>query len=129
VVFAVSAIPIRLVRLIDRLLDILDTDPEFGRLILDGQMVVVEDYLEVRPEQRFTLVSSVRDGQGGRGIVVRCYKLTSRTVTAQLRLFRPFNRASLVDFLERDRRELEVRDGEIAVEARPKTVISIRCED
>src|SRR5437763_16009212 len=54
---------IRLVRLIDRLLDILETDPEFSCFMLDGQMVVVEDYLEVRPEQRSTLDRLVREGR------------------------------------------------------------------
>ena len=42
----------RLVRLIDRLLELLETDPSFRHFTLDGQVVVVDDYLEVRPEAR-----------------------------------------------------------------------------
>ena len=41
---------IRLVRLVDRLLDILEHDPGFQVFMLDGQMSVLEDYLDVRPE-------------------------------------------------------------------------------
>lgn len=53
----------RLVRLIDRLLDILESDPDFRCFMLDGQMVVVEDYLEVRPERRADLERLVRGGR------------------------------------------------------------------
>ena len=35
----------RLVDLMDNLLDILDTDPEFKHFNLDGQTIVLEDYL------------------------------------------------------------------------------------
>ncbi len=41
---------LRLVRLIDTLLDLLESDPSYGRFMLDGQMAVVDDYLEIRPE-------------------------------------------------------------------------------
>ena len=54
---------IRLVRLVDRLLDILERDPDFRCFMLDGQMVVVEDYLEVRPERRADLARLVREGR------------------------------------------------------------------
>ncbi len=41
---------LRLVHLIDGLLDLLERDPSYARFLLDGQMAVVDDYLEVRPE-------------------------------------------------------------------------------
>ena len=41
---------LRLVRLLDALLPLLERDPSYGRFMLDGQMAVVDDYLEVRPE-------------------------------------------------------------------------------
>jgi alpha-mannosidase len=53
----------RLVRLIDDLLDILDRDPHFRAFHLDGQAVVLEDYLEVRPEQEERLRRHVRQGR------------------------------------------------------------------
>src|SRR5262245_25392081 len=41
----------RLVELLDELLDLLDGDPSFTHFLLDGQMAVVDDYLEIRPHE------------------------------------------------------------------------------
>ncbi len=41
---------LRLVKLIDGLLELLESDPSYSRFLLDGQMAVIDDYLEVRPE-------------------------------------------------------------------------------
>jgi mannosylglycerate hydrolase len=54
---------IRLVRLVDRLLDILENDPGFHVFMLDGQMSVLEDYLEVRPEHAQRLQKLCRSGR------------------------------------------------------------------
>lgn len=40
----------RLVAMMDNLLDYLEADPAFRCFVLDGQAIMVEDYLEVRPE-------------------------------------------------------------------------------
>jgi mannosylglycerate hydrolase len=40
----------RLVDMLDKLIPILERDPSYARFLLDGQMAVVDDYLEVRPE-------------------------------------------------------------------------------
>ncbi len=45
---------IRLVKLIDKLLDILEKNQRFRNFTLDGQTIVVEDYLEIRPEREET---------------------------------------------------------------------------
>src|SRR3977135_277046 len=52
----------RLVDAIDAVLDQLDTDPGF-RFVLDGQTIVLDDYLEVRPERRAALAAGVRAGR------------------------------------------------------------------
>jgi mannosylglycerate hydrolase len=41
----------RLVRLVDRLLDLLEANPDYRAFTLDGQTVLLDDYLEVRPDQ------------------------------------------------------------------------------
>lgn len=43
---------VRLVQTVDQVLDILDSDASYRSFTLDGQTVVLEDYLEVRPERR-----------------------------------------------------------------------------
>lgn len=45
-----AAFRARLVPMMDDLLDALERDPEFRTFLLDGQTVLVEDYLAVRPE-------------------------------------------------------------------------------
>ncbi len=54
---------VRLVQLVDKLLDILDTNPDFRCFMLDGQMSVIEDYLEVRPGRAATLREYCRSGR------------------------------------------------------------------
>lgn len=53
----------RLVKLTDKLLDILDNDPEYKYYVFDGQTVVLEDYLEIRPENRERIERHVRSGR------------------------------------------------------------------
>jgi mannosylglycerate hydrolase len=53
----------RLVHAIDRLLDILDRDAKFTYFMLDGQTIVLEDYLEVRPEEEERLKKHTRSGR------------------------------------------------------------------
>ncbi len=52
-----------LVQLIDRLLDILDGDPAYHSFLLDGQTVVLEDYLAIRPEREADLKRHVECGR------------------------------------------------------------------
>ena len=40
----------RLVKLTDKLIQILNDDPRYGSFTFDGQTIVLEDYLEIRPE-------------------------------------------------------------------------------
>ncbi|HMA35981.1 MAG TPA: glycoside hydrolase family 38 C-terminal domain-containing protein [Chloroflexia bacterium] len=54
---------IKLVRLVDKLLAILAADPAYTYFTLDGQTVVLEDYLEVRPERAAELRAHVASGR------------------------------------------------------------------
>ncbi len=54
---------VKLVRLIDRLLNLLDTNDEYAHFMLDGQTIVLEDYLEIRPERRADLERHIRAGR------------------------------------------------------------------
>src|SRR3954470_1747270 len=53
----------RLVALVDRLLDLLDSNPDYKFFHLDGQTIVLEDYLEIRPEQEARLRRAIADGR------------------------------------------------------------------
>jgi mannosylglycerate hydrolase len=45
-----AAFRVRLVETLDLLLDVLERDPTYRCFMLDGQMAMVDDYLQVRPE-------------------------------------------------------------------------------
>jgi len=52
---------VRLINLIDNLMDIMDSNPEY-RFLIDGQSIVLEDYLEIKPEQMERLTSFLKNG-------------------------------------------------------------------
>ena len=52
-----------LVTMVDDLLEILDDDPRFASFMLDGQTIVLEDYLAVRPDREETIRELVHDGR------------------------------------------------------------------
>jgi alpha-mannosidase len=54
---------LRLVGLLDDLLDLFDREPEYRRFMLDGHTIPLEDYLEVRPERRRDLERAIREGR------------------------------------------------------------------
>jgi len=76
---------IRLVRLIDRLLNLLERDPDFRCFTLDGQMLPVADYLEIRPERRGDLERLIR---AGRLLVGPWYVLSDEYLTSPEALIR-----------------------------------------
>ena len=47
----------------DSLIEALEARPEFSSFMLDGQNIVLEDYLEVRPDHRERLVRLIREGR------------------------------------------------------------------
>ncbi len=53
----------RLVDVIDRIMDILEHDSTYRSFTLDGQAVVLEDYLEIRPENRGRIRALVQAGR------------------------------------------------------------------
>lgn len=53
----------RLVRLIDKLLYIFNHDPDYRFFMLDGQAIVLEDYLAIRPEREADLRRHVQAGR------------------------------------------------------------------
>ena len=54
---------VRLVGLIDGLLDLLERDQFYERFLLDGQTAVIDDYLAVRPEAESRIKALARAGR------------------------------------------------------------------
>ncbi|HZC78576.1 MAG TPA: hypothetical protein VE258_12570, partial [Ktedonobacterales bacterium] len=53
----------RLVHAVDKLLEVLEKDPAYAFFMLDGQTIVLDDYLEVRPENMERLQALARQGR------------------------------------------------------------------
>ncbi|MCY9693180.1 alpha-mannosidase [Paenibacillus alginolyticus] len=54
---------VRLIMLVDTLLDKLDQDQNYRSFFLDGQTIILEDYLGVRPDQKDRLAKFIQDGR------------------------------------------------------------------
>ena len=53
----------KLVATVDAVLDIMERDPGYARFLLDGQTIILDDYLEVRPENAARLQRLAREGR------------------------------------------------------------------
>jgi mannosylglycerate hydrolase len=53
----------RLIRTVDKVLDVLESDPSFRFFMLDGQTIVLEDYLAIRPENEVRLRALISQGR------------------------------------------------------------------
>ncbi len=54
---------LRLVELVDKLFLILESNPDFTHYTFDGQTIVLEDYLEVKPQERSRLERFIGNGR------------------------------------------------------------------
>ncbi|MDQ2729635.1 MAG: alpha-mannosidase [Actinomycetota bacterium] len=79
----------RLIPLLDELLDDLEADPGFSNFLLDGQMAVVDDYLEVRPEAAGRLRALAASGRLAMGpwyILMDEFCVSGETMVRNLQL-------------------------------------------
>ncbi len=78
---------LRLVRLLDEFLPLLERDPGYRHFLLDGQTAVVDDYLEVRPEATGRIRRLVTDGRLSVGpwmILMDEFMVSAETIVANL---------------------------------------------
>lgn len=54
---------LRLVKLLDEVLDLIDTDPKFNSFQLDGQAIIIDDYLAIRPENEGRIKKAIAAGK------------------------------------------------------------------
>ena len=53
----------RLVDLFDTLIDLMEKNPDYTYYHMDGQFIVIEDYLEIKPDMRSRLFALIRAGR------------------------------------------------------------------
>ena len=80
---------LRLVDLLDDLLPRLDADPSYARFLLDGQMAVVDDYLELRPHAEESLRRLAATGRLSMGpwyVLMDEFCVSGETIVRDLQL-------------------------------------------
>ena len=75
----------RLVELLDALIEKMESEPEYRYFHLDGHTLLIEDYLEIRPERKERLYKLIREGriQVGPWYVLQDEFLTSGEATVR----------------------------------------------
>ncbi len=58
-----QAFRMRLIGMMDRMIETLETDKDFGVFHMDGQTVVLEDYLEIKPEKKGRIEALIKSGK------------------------------------------------------------------
>lgn len=80
---------LRLIEVMDQLLDRLERDPAHRFFLLDGQMAMVDDYLEVRPEAAARMRELVRTGRLSVGpwyVLMDEFLVSGETIVRNLQL-------------------------------------------
>jgi alpha-mannosidase len=76
-----------LVQLIDNLIEIMENDPEYKFFTLDGQSIVLDDYLEVRPQMKDRLTKLIKGGRiliGPWYSLVDCFSVNPESIVRNL---------------------------------------------
>lgn len=80
---------VRLVRMLDDFLTLLEGDPSYAHFLLDGQTAVVDDYLEVRPEAAPRLRALAEAGRLAAGpwtVLMDEFMVSGETIVRNLQL-------------------------------------------
>jgi alpha-mannosidase len=82
----------------------------------------------VEVSTRQVVVEAIKRAEDSDAAIVRVYEAWGRPCSARLRTTLPASRAFLCDLLEREREEVEVKDGVIELELTPFKVLSLKLE-
>ena len=66
-----------MVEMVDRLIELMERNPDYKHFLLDGQSVLLEDYFEVRPENKERIRSLISRGRLSVGPFYVCLLYTS----------------------------------------------------
>ena len=79
----------RLVDLVDKLLDLMEADASYARFLFDGHMAAIDDYLEIRPENEPRLRHLAASGRISFGpwyVLMDEFLVSSETIVRNLQL-------------------------------------------
>jgi len=134
-----------LVEMMDGLLDLLDHQDRYRHYHLDGHSILLEDYLQARPENRDRLTRHIRSGRiligpwytlpatSGESLILRVADPTSRDVQAEITTAWPVRsvRAVLADEVtetEDVEPKLDKAGRRIAMTVAKKKIVTLRLQ-
>ncbi len=82
----------------------------------------------VEVDTRQVIVEAVKRAEDSNATIVRLYEAWGRPCHARIKTALPAGRAALCDLLERERSEVQVRDGEVELEFTPFKVLTLKLE-
>ena len=98
------------------------------RVVPSGLAATTERSL-VEMSTRQVIVEAIKRAEDSDAVVVRLYEAWGGRCRVRLRTTLPAKRAWLCDLLERERSEVEVRDGELELELTPFKVLTLKLEE
>jgi alpha-mannosidase len=82
----------------------------------------------VEIDTRQVIVEAIKRAEDSDAVVIRLYEAWGGTCRARLKTTLPARRAWLCDLLERERTEVEVRNGELELELTPFKILTLKLE-
>jgi alpha-mannosidase len=82
----------------------------------------------VEIDTRQVIVEAIKKAEDSDAIVIRLYEAWGGTCRARIKTTLPARRAWLCDLLERQRTEVEVRNGELELELTPFKILTLKLE-
>jgi alpha-mannosidase len=83
----------------------------------------------VEIDTRQVIVEAIKRAEDSDAVVIRLYEAWGGSCRARIKTTLPAKRAWLCDLLERERTEVEVRDGELELELTPFKILTLKLED
>ena len=92
---------------------------------VNSNLPLLKSLIAVSPSN--ILVSALKQGEAGDGLVVRFYEAEGRYTKAIVKGFKPFSKVYLTNMIEYNEKELPVEaDGSIAISVKPWEIVNIK---
>lgn len=92
-----------------------------------GPLPASSSFVLVQPARVYLV--TMKQAEDGRGLILRLYESSGQPATVSVNFpGRPILRATLTDIVERDQKDLAVKDGKLDLEVGPFSVTTVRVE-
>ncbi len=96
--------------------------------VVSSGLAAGEERSLVEVDTRQVIVEAIKRAEDSAAVIVRLYEVWGGRCRARVRVSMPVQRAWLCDLLERERIEVEVRDGQLELELSPFKILTLKLE-